>query len=78
MTALHDTDDLTCPRCGASLAGITTDVSTVPDEERIRVPVACPDCEAPLDLVITSAQPEAIGVDVFVVDRRSTGSDHQP
>jgi predicted nucleic acid-binding Zn ribbon protein len=74
MTALHDTDDLTCPRCGASLAGITTDVSTVSAEESIRVPVDCPDCEAPLDLVITSAQPDAIGVDVFVEDRRDDDS----
>lgn len=74
MTALHDTDDLTCPRCGASLAGITTDGSTVSEEERLRVPVDCPDCDAPLDLVITSAQPDAIGVDVFVEDRREDHS----
>lgn len=74
--ALHDTDELTCPRCGASLAGITTDVSTVSEEERISVPVDCPGCEAPLDLVITSAQPEALGVDVFVEDRRSDTDQH--
>jgi transcription elongation factor Elf1 len=70
MTALHAPGELTCPRCGASLAGITTDASTVSEEESIRIPVDCPDCETPLDLVITSALPDAIGVDVFVEDRR--------
>lgn len=71
MTALHETGALPCPRCRASLAGNTTDVSAVPEEERLRIPVDCPDCEAPLDLVLPAAQSEAIGVDVFVEDRRA-------
>lgn len=66
MTALPDTGDLPVHCCGASLAGTTGTESTVSDEENVRFPVYCPNCEAPLPIVITSALPDALGLNIHV------------
>lgn len=76
--ALHDTDELTCPRCGELLEGdfgtVTPSTSGEGAEEmEIRTPIECPACTAPLEIVIESALPEAIGVDIYVEDRREDG-----
>lgn len=72
MTALHDTGGLTCPRCGASLAKIKSELT--PEERepegQLRINKECPSCNAPLSVIVESAAPEAIGVDVWVEDRR--------
>jgi hypothetical protein len=78
MTALHDTGELTCPRCGTSLDGIDADVTGVFREtnQPLRTHLECPDpdCNAPLDLVIESALPDALGVDIYVEDRTRTAA----
>lgn len=68
--ALHDTGELTCPRCGTALE-TAGEVRPNVDRSKARVPVDCPDCGAPLEVILTSAAPEAIGLDVWVEDRRS-------
>lgn len=69
--SLHDAGELTCPRCGDLLEGDFGTVETSIDEDsQIRTEIECPDCGAPLDVVIESALPEAIGVDIWVEDRR--------
>lgn len=75
--ALHDTGELTCPRCGETLEGdfgkVETSTSEKDDEEAaIRTAINCPECGAPLEVVIESALPEAIGVDVWVEDRQES------
>ena len=66
MTALHDTGDLTCPRCSTTLTDfkgeLGGDVSRPTGQ--IRVDIECPSCDAPLAVLIESAAPKAIGVDV--------------
>jgi len=76
MTALHDTGELTCPRCGAVLDDVDEhapeeELVGKGDDELLRAPFDCPDCGAPLELVVESALPEALGVDVYVEDRRA-------
>ena len=66
MTALHETGDLTGPCCGASLAGPTGTESTVSDEENSRLPVYCSNCEALRPIGITTALPDALGLDIHV------------
>jgi endogenous inhibitor of DNA gyrase (YacG/DUF329 family) len=71
--SLHDHGDLTCPRCGTSLPEAEASGEAAPasvDDDQIRVSIECPECEAQLDLVVENALPEAIGVDIFVEDRR--------
>lgn len=72
MTALHDTSELSCPRCGASLADLEEEVRAPVSgtDDQIRIGVECSSCTAPLELVRETALPEAIGVDVWVEDRR--------
>lgn len=72
MTALHDTGDLTCPRCGASLAEAKSKLAAEVREPngQIRIDEECPSCDAPLAVIVASAAPEAIGVNVWVEDRR--------
>ena len=71
VTAPHDTGALTCPRCGASLTDLRGELGGDVGwpTEQIRVDVECPTCDAPLAVLIESAAPEAIGVDVWVEDR---------
>ena len=67
---LHDTDELTCPRCGDVLEGDFG--PTEPDVgSEVRIPFDCPTCEAPLEVVMESALPEGSGLDVWVEDRRT-------
>lgn len=71
MTSLHEADGLTCPRWGASLTDLEGTVAGEGSaDEQIRVDVDCPDCAAPLEIVIDSALPDAVRVDVWVEDRR--------
>lgn len=72
MAALHDTGDPTCPRCGTSLADLegTVKAESTPPDEQLQVDIHCPACEAPLALIVESALPDALGVDVWVEDRR--------
>lgn len=71
--ALHDVDQLTCPRCGHLFEDQPEDadsgVEVSGDTDQIRLHFDCPTCEAPLAIVIESALPEAIGADVWVEDR---------
>ena len=71
VTALHDTGALTCPRCGVSLTDLRGELGADDSgpTEQIRVDMECPSCDAPLAVLIESAAPEAIGVDVWVEDR---------
>jgi transcription elongation factor Elf1 len=62
-------DTLRCPACGELLEGDAGDVPTSIDDGEIRVAVDCPACGAPLEIVIESALPEALGVDVTVEPR---------
>jgi predicted nucleic acid-binding Zn ribbon protein len=69
MTLLHDTGELTCPRCGTVLKG---DFGTVPvdtSKDQIRIEIDCPECSAPLVALMEMALPEALGVDMWVEDR---------
>lgn len=75
MTALHDVDELTCPRCGATLEGDFGQVPVDVDDNQIRTALDCPACDAPLALGVESAAPEALGVDVWVEDRRDDTDD---
>lgn len=74
--ALHETDDLTCPRCGASLFderedGETFEAQLVEDDDvMIRARFPCPACGALIDQVTASAAPEALGVDVWIEDAK--------
>ena len=68
--SLHDTDEATCPRCGDVLEGdfgpTTPEVGT-----EVRIPLECSGCEAPLEVVMSSAE-DAIGLEVWVEDRRES------
>lgn len=72
MTALHESGDLTCPRCGASLAAGKSELTPKVKEAngKMRFDEECPSCDAPLEIVVESAAPDAIGVDVWVEDHR--------
>lgn len=73
MTALHDTGEPTCPRCGEVLEDVKSKISTDAageGDEFVRAPFDCPECGAPLAVVVESALPEAVGVDVYIEDRR--------
>lgn len=77
--ALHDTGDLTCPRCGSSLTdAVDGEVSAAVDADdgdgRIRVAAECPACDAPIEILVESAMPDALGLDVWVEDRDADGS----
>jgi len=80
MTAPHDTDDVTCPRCGTSLKGgfqagavdMEAAVAALEAGETVRVPIECPECDAPLELVETLPKGKAT-VDVWIEDRREDG-----
>jgi transcription initiation factor IIE alpha subunit len=56
MTALHDTGELTCPRCSVTFEDVTLDAPTGSYDEQVRSEFDCPDCDAPLVLVIESAE----------------------
>jgi hypothetical protein len=66
----HERDELTCPRCGTVLEGDFGTVDVATGDEQIRTAIECPDCDAPLTVVIESALPDALGVDVWIEDRR--------
>lgn len=68
--SLHDTGDLTCPRCGDSLADAVDGEVSASVEEQIRVATDCPQCGAAIEIVVESAMPDALGLDVWVEDRR--------
>jgi DNA-directed RNA polymerase subunit RPC12/RpoP len=70
MTALHDTGELTCTRCGELLEGDFGKVGVSTSDEQTRTNIECPECGAPLQVVIESALPEALGVDIWIEDRR--------
>lgn len=72
MTALHNTGDLSCPRCGVSLTDLKGELGADAggSNDQIRVHLECPSCDAPLAVLIESAAPEALGVDVWIEDRR--------
>ena len=67
---MHETDELTCPRCGETLEGDFGEVAVSTGDEQIRTEIECPNCGAPLDIVMESALPEALGMDVWVEDRK--------
>ncbi len=67
---LHDHGGLTCPRCGVSIEDFETTVSPDTSGDNVRIPVSCPNCDAPLAIVIESAAPDALGLDVWSEDRR--------
>lgn len=75
---MHETGELTCPRCGELLEGDfgTVEVSTSgkmsddPEGMMFRTEIECPHCGAPLAAVVESALPEALGVNVWVEDRK--------
>lgn len=69
MTALHETGELTCPRCGETLEGDFGKVSARVENGQIRTEIECPYCSAPLEVVVENALPDALGVDVWVEDR---------
>lgn len=75
MTALHDTGELTCPRCGVTFEDGALDAPTGSYDEQVLSEFDCPDCDAPLVLVIESALPDAVGVDMWVEDRHPTDGD---
>jgi uncharacterized protein (UPF0212 family) len=68
--SLHDVGDLTCPRCGESLEQHLGGEISASVDEKIRVAVDCPSCDAPIDIVIESALPDAVGLDVYVEESR--------
>lgn len=72
MTALHDAGELDCPRCGAVIEDASLEDPTGSFDEELRAEFDCPDCGAPLELVIESALPEALGVDIWLEDRRES------
>jgi DNA-directed RNA polymerase subunit RPC12/RpoP len=75
MTALHDTDELTCPRCGVVLEGDFGTVNVEMSDDQIRTPIECPDCDAPLEVVVEMAPSDALGVEMWVEDRHQQDDD---
>lgn len=69
MGFLHETGELTCPRCGVTLEGDFGQVRTTVDDGTIRTHIDCFDCSAPLDVCVEMAPDGALGVDVWVEDR---------
>ena len=66
---MSDDELLRCPDCGEALEGDAGEVPVSIEDEVIRVPFDCPECEARLAISVESALPEAIGVDVSVERR---------
>jgi predicted RNA-binding Zn-ribbon protein involved in translation (DUF1610 family) len=62
-------EGLRCPNCGEALEGDAGEVPVSIEDEVIRVPFDCPECDAPLTITVESALPEAIGVDLSVERR---------
>lgn len=64
--------ELSCPRCGDDVEGEggAVGVSGEAEDKQIRGEIECPSCGAPLELVIESALPDALGVDMWIEDRR--------
>lgn len=80
--AVTETDDVSCPRCGASLAGVLVavvgDVGKTGMDAELRTHSRCPECDAPVDVVVASNLPDDLGVDVFVEDgHRRPGEDRR-
>lgn len=73
---MHDTGELTCPRCGEQLEGDFGTVNVSTGDEQIRTEIECPNCGAPLDVVMESALPDALGMDVWVEDRHEEGDEN--
>lgn len=69
MAAAYD-DVLRCPACDELLEGAATTVPVGDEGDEIRVDVECSACDAPLAIVVSSALPEALGVDLDVERRR--------
>lgn len=71
--SLHDRDELRCPRCGAS---VERDIGTVMIKDydaQMQTKMDCPECDSPLNLVIESAGLEALGLNIWLEDRRDKG-----
>lgn len=62
-------DVLRCPTCDEVLEGDFGEVPTAVEDGEIRVAFDCPACGAPLEIVVESALPDALGVDL-TVERR--------
>lgn len=73
VTVSGPTEEVTCPRCGATLTGFTATVEPDVSDDQVRTPISRPDCETPLVVIAELALPDALGVDVWVEDRRDEG-----
>lgn len=75
MTEVHDSGELSCPRCGVPIEDVEIpSAEVVTAGEELRVGLECPDCGSDLELVVRSAAPKALGVDVWLEDRRESDS----
>jgi hypothetical protein len=54
---------------------VALNVTTGSYDEQVRPEFDCPDCDAPLVLVIESALPDGVGVDMWVENRHPTDGD---
>ncbi len=67
---------LSCPRCDATVPSVAGSVPVDGSERELRVPVECPDCVAPLSLVVTRVRErDEIGVELWLEDRREDPSE---
>ena len=71
---LHDTGELTCPRCGVIFENVALNVTTGSYDEQGRSEFDCSDCDAPLVLVVDT-DPIGVGVDMRVENRHLTDGD---
>lgn len=67
MTANHGAGTLTCPRCGETIEGAFVDTGIGTDDDTVRVPFDCPECDAPLEIVVETTTSDT---DVWIEDRR--------
>lgn len=72
---LHDTGELTCPRCGVTFEDVALDVTTGSYDEQGRSEFDCSDCDAPLVLVVKSAPPMRSVSIMWVENRHLTDGD---
>jgi hypothetical protein len=66
MSASDDSEPLRCPECEELLEGRLGDVPGAVEDETITVAFDCPECGADLELLLESALPEALGIDIEV------------
>jgi hypothetical protein len=61
-----DSEPLRCPECEKFREGRLGDIPGTVEDETIIVEFDCPKCDAALELLLESALPEAIGIDIDV------------